>query len=667
MTWTRTTIAAAALVACGLSPLQVNATLLLSPDGRTVYDTANNVGWLADADLAATNRFGLPLCTGSATQPCVNASGSMRYQSAVAWVNAINAANYLGHSNWQLPTTPSLDNGCGRTGPTGNSFGFGCTASAFASLYNTLGLKAPAAAVPTSILTVGPFSNFQPYLYWSQTGAPPPAGNETFSFATGWQGANTLPNLLYVLPMVHGKIPGTPPASGNGLQVNPGGQTVYDPMTDLTWLANADVAASNTFGLPRCIDPTTPALCVADDGAMTLASANQFIANMNSGAGYLGQTHWQLPTIDQGCPGYNCSGTRNPMGNLFYDQLSFTQGMSVVPAATIAVGPFRNIQPYLYWTCEAARIQDVCQTDGPAPNFEWSFSFGSGFEGTDLLANDLYVTAYFVGAPASGPVNYQGLWWASPAGSESGWGINFAHQGDVIFATWFTYDTAGKAWWLTMTANKTSDGVYSGTLVRTNGTPFSAFVPPATATAVGTATVTFSSGTTGTFAYQVNDGSTSVATQTKAIALQTFGPLPMCVWGAQPKLSLATNFQDLWWATGGAESGWGVNLTHQGTTIFATWFTYDANHDPLWYSVTAPQTAPNTYSGALLRTNGPAFSAVPFNPALVGRTVVGSATFNFTDGNAGSFTYSVNDGPNVANQTKTIARQVFRPPGTVCQ
>lgn len=36
--------------------------------------------------------------------------------------------------------------------------------------------------------------------------------------------------------------------------------------------------------------------------------------------------------------------------------------------------------------------------------------------------------------------NYQGLWWNSPAGSESGWGVNFAHQGDTIFASWFTYN-----------------------------------------------------------------------------------------------------------------------------------------------------------------------------------------------------------------------------------
>ena len=38
----------------------------------------------------------------------------------------------------------------------------------------------------------------------------------------------------------------------------------------------------------------------------------------------------------------------------------------------------------------------------------------------------------------SGPpvaANYQGLWYAAPAGSEAGWGINFTHQGDSIFAS----------------------------------------------------------------------------------------------------------------------------------------------------------------------------------------------------------------------------------------
>jgi uncharacterized protein (TIGR03437 family) len=447
----RTMIGAAALVACGLWPLQAGATLVLSPDGITVYDTVNNINWLADANLPATNRFGLPVCTGSGTQPCVNASGSMSYQAAAAWVTAMNAANYLGHTNWQLPTTPSSDKTCPFTGPHGESFGFNCSESALGSLYyNALGLKAPNTAVPIPNNTAGPFSNFQPYLYWSQTigggaadackSSPRGCGNATFSFNTGFQGANTAPNYLYVLPMIQGKIAGAPPATGLGLQVNPDKQTVYDPVTNVTWSANANLAATNTFGLAPCKDQANPKPCVNQDGAMNLDSANQFVTNMNTynGAGYLGQTHWELPTVDPSCPNYNCGGDKNPMGELFYDQLGLSRGMPVVATPNIAVGPFNNIQPYLYWACEAPTIQDGCQTDGPASGFEWSFSFGNGFQGTDILANDLYVTAYFVGPPtsASGPViaevaNAEG---ESPTIAPNTWveikGVNLAPSGD---------------------------------------------------------------------------------------------------------------------------------------------------------------------------------------------------------------------------------------------
>jgi uncharacterized protein (TIGR03437 family) len=386
--------------------VQAASTLTVSADGLTVYDTVNNITWLANANLPAANRFTLSLCGSSySAAPCVNASGSMNYASAAAWVAAMNAANYLEHNNWQIPTIPLLDSNCGKTGPGGGNFGFGCTAGALDSLYNELGLKSPNTAVPIPNNTVGPFQNLQPYLYWSSSSAASAAqGNATFSFFTGWQGANTLPNFLYLLPMIPGKLPGAPVATGTGLQVDPAVQTVYDPMTDITWMANANRAATNTFGLPLCTSPTTPALCVAQDGAMTWASAMQFLANMNS-AGYLGQKNWQAPTIDTSCPGFNCDGARNPMGNLFYDQLGFSKGGSVA-TPNVAVGPFNNLQPYLYWSCVAATIQSACETAGPAANFEESYSFGSGFEGTDLLANNLYVTAYFVGArtSTSGPV-----------------------------------------------------------------------------------------------------------------------------------------------------------------------------------------------------------------------------------------------------------------------
>jgi hypothetical protein len=268
-----------------------------------------------------------------------------------------------------------------------------------------------------------------------------------------------------------------------------------------------------------------------------------------------------------------------------------------------------------------------------------------------------------VGPASSVPsvANYQGLWWNAPAGSESGWGINFAHQGDVIFATWFTYDATGKALWLSMTATQTAEHVFAGTLYQTRGPAFSAspFSPAAvTAKAVGTGTLTFSDVNNGRFAYAVNG-----IAQTKAITRQAFGPLPTCTFGAQPNLALATNYQDLWWgAPAGSESGWGVNFTHQGDTIFATWFTYDSDGAPLWLSATVDKTAPGVYSGTLYRTTGPAFSAVPFLPASIGLTAVGPLTLTFANGNSATYAYTVNG----VTQTKSIVRQVFRAPGTVC-
>ena len=268
------------------------------------------------------------------------------------------------------------------------------------------------------------------------------------------------------------------------------------------------------------------------------------------------------------------------------------------------------------------------------------------------------------GAQAIAPpaINYEGLWWKAPAESESGWGINLAHQGDIIFATWFTYDTTGKAWWLSVTANRTADNVYAGTLYQTHGPAFNAipFDPHAvTRTAVGNATLTFTDGTNGTFAYTVNG-----ITQTKAITREVFGPQPVCTYGALPNPAAATNYQDLWWAfPPGSESGWGVNLTHQGDTIFATWFTYDLDGSPLWLSVTANRSAPSTYAGTLYRTAGPPFNAVPFDPTRVTRTSVGTATFTFTDGANGTFAYTVNG----VSQVKAFTRQVFVAPGTVCQ
>jgi serine protease len=267
--------------------------------------------------------------------------------------------------------------------------------------------------------------------------------------------------------------------------------------------------------------------------------------------------------------------------------------------------------------------------------------------------------ANFTGATA---VNYQGLWWAAPANSESGWGLNLAHQGDTIFATWFTYDGTGKAWWLSMTANKVAANAYSGVLVQTQGPAFSAvpFDPARVSPAgVGNATLTFDDANNARFAYTVNGVS-----QTKAITREVFGVAPTCAFGAQSDLALAKNYQDLWWAApAGSESGWGINLTMQSNVIFATWFTYDVDGTPLWLSVTATNVGAGVYSGQLARTRGPAFDAVPFDPSKVTRSPVGTATFTFSDGDHATFAYTVNG----VSQSKPITREVFVNPGTVCR
>ena len=213
-----------------------------------------------------------------------------------------------------------------------------------------------------------------------------------------------------------------------------------------------------------------------------------------------------------------------------------------------------------------------------------------------------------------------------------------------------------------MTANKTGENAYTGTLVETHGPPFYAtpFNPQlVTTTAVGTGTLTFSDAANGTFAYTVNGSS-----QTKTIAKDVFAnPAPVCSFDAVGNPAIATNYQDLWWAyPGGSESGWGINLTHQGDVIFATWFTYDVDGTPLWLSCAATKTSPGVYAGSLIHTTGPAFNAAPFEPAMVATSVVGTARFTFVDGNTGYFDYTYNN----ITQAKRITRCVFQTPATIC-
>jgi len=119
----------------------------------------------------------------------------------------------------------------------------------------------------------------------------------------------------------------------------------------------------------------------------------------------------------------------------------------------------------------------------------------------------------------AGP-NYQGLWWNAPAGSQPGWGLAIDHQGDTLFAAWFTYGSTGAGQWLVMpNAARASDSTYSGDIYRTTGPAFNSrpWDPSAVAsTKVGSGTLTFSSDRNGTFAYTV-DGQSGGNTITREL------------------------------------------------------------------------------------------------------------------------------------------------------
>jgi hypothetical protein len=310
----------------------------------------------------------------------------------------------------------------------------------------------------------------------------------------------------------------------------------------------------------------------------------------------------------------------------------------------------------------ASRVDEPAQTAPGLRGF-----VGSGRRLAAIAAGTIFALAIaLVPMPASGAGAedrgaYQGLWWAAPAGSEAGWGLNLAHQGDTIFATWFTYDAAGDGWWLSMTATRISERTYSGTLLETTGPAYSAvpFDPAEVSrTPVGTGTLTFSDRDRSVFSYSVKG-----VAQSKPITRQLFGPPPSCAFAASPDLAGATNVQDLWWVPTGAEAGWGINFSHQGDQIFATWFTYDTDGTPLWLSASMTRTAPGAYGGSLFRTTGPAFGAARFDPAKVARTVVGTASLAFANGNAATFAYTVNG----LSQSKTITRELFAAPAaTIC-
>ena len=256
MKTTQTLLAAVILGTSLFTATQANAALVSALGGQVVNDTDLNITWAANANLAATNTFGLSYGVNYGTdiygyQSIINSDGSMTWGGAQKWIAAMNTANYLGYNDWRLPTTTDTgklepDNRLRRTHwrlPTttdtgkpgcqqsynGTDCGYNSTGSEMSHLYyNELGNKAlyNTAGVEQSgsgLVNTGTFSNFQTYKYWSGTEyAPNPYGAWVFNTGYGNQVADDKNGNMFAMAVRPGQVAAVPvPAAawllGSGL------------------------------------------------------------------------------------------------------------------------------------------------------------------------------------------------------------------------------------------------------------------------------------------------------------------------------------------------------------------------------------------------------------------------------------------------------------------
>jgi hypothetical protein len=321
-----------------------------------------------------------------------------------------------------------------------------------------------------------------------------------------------------------------------------------------------------------------------------------------------------------------------------------------------------QLQAYSSGTLSAAGASVTILDNASTPAVAGAtFYVGYGASSTAMLANGVYRNAVTV--PGSGvcPMlsSQTGLWYHGE--DEAGWGINFNHQGNIVFATLFTYDANRAPLWLVMSNGvMQSDGVtFTGDLFRTTGPAFNAnpFLPAAVnAVSVGSMTVSFVDVNSGTLRYTVNS-----VEVTKGIQRQVYRSRAAACFPTTDSRATLTNYQDLWWNKLPDESGWGINLTHQENTLFATLFTYEASGKGLWLVMSAGNLqADGSYLGDLYQTAGPVFNAIPFTGFTA--APVGTMRLRFSDGNNGTLTYTYNG----TAVTKAITRQIFSSPVPAC-
>ncbi len=308
------------------------------------------------------------------------------------------------------------------------------------------------------------------------------------------------------------------------------------------------------------------------------------------------------------------------------------------------------------------------QADGSAnrPSFNFdgsrlSFDSAAGNLAVGAVSGQLgvYQRANPLAGASSTSDVLSATWW-NP--SESGWGLFTADQGSVLATGWFTYDTDGEPLWYLLTPSGIgADGSYSGNVERYTGVPFDRVAGNAVESSaiVGQASLRFSGANSLNLTYSIGG-----QTQSKALTRFPFGPSELrCTRSPTTSRATATNFSDLWWGGNAGSTGWGLHISHLDSSMFATWYTYDSDREPV-FQIGAMTRQPNgSFTGPLLRQpNGTPLLQINGQPASGSATQVGTATLSFSNGETGTFTTVLGG----VMQTKAISRLQFGSAVTVC-
>jgi hypothetical protein len=118
----------------------------------------------------------------------------------------------------------------------------------------------------------------------------------------------------------------------------------------------------------------------------------------------------------------------------------------------------------------------------------------------------------------------------------------------------------------------------------------------------------------------------------------------------------AVDYTDIWWNS--LESGWGVNFVQADNFVFATFFIYGPNNQPIWYTGNMTVDANGVWSGPLYFTSAASgtYFGNPWNPSGFTQPQVGTVTFTPANSYSGTLTYNVG----TVTVTKQITRQTLK-------